>query len=146
MKVCGTCREMKPDDGFSRNKAKSDGLHSKCKSCHSQYLKSHYETHKPYYVAKARQSKIRQFRLNRTFIQSYLAEHPCIDCGEPDPVVLEFDHVRGIKVNSVSELACSLGVPIARLSAEIEKCDVRCANCHRRKTAKQFGYGSAYQT
>jgi L-lysine 2,3-aminomutase len=58
-----------------------------------------------------------------------------LDCGEADPVVLEFDHVTGVKEAAVAELV-QRAVSLARLIAEVEKCEVRCANCHRRRTAR----------
>jgi hypothetical protein len=71
---------------------------------------------------------------NRLLVDRYLATHPCVDCGESDIVVLEFDHVRGHKGRAISVLV-KHGVSGATLMAEIAKCDVRCANCHRRRTA-----------
>lgn len=65
--------------------------------------------------------------------------NPCVDCGEDDPVVLEFDHVRGDKAGSIS-LMIHNGVSLETLIIEINKCQVRCANCHRRKTARDRGY------
>lgn len=75
---------------------------------------------------------------HKDFVSTYLQTHPCVDCGETDPVVLEFDHVRGEKVCNVSHAMnhCRL----TDLFVEIEKCDVRCANCHKRKTAKQLNW------
>lgn len=70
----------------------------------------------------------------RARLLSYFKSHPCIDCGEPDPVVLEFDHVRGEKAFNIST-AIRLGRNWDRVLPEIAKCDVRCANCHRRVTA-----------
>lgn len=61
----------------------------------------------------------------------------CADCGETDPVVLEFDHVRGVKAANISRMVSDL-VGLGRIEAEIEKCDVVCANCHRRRTARSF--------
>jgi hypothetical protein len=62
----------------------------------------------------------------------------CIDCGEADPVVLEFDHRdRSEKRANVSRL---LANGWATVLCEIEKCDIRCVNCHRRRTAEQFGW------
>lgn len=68
-------------------------------------------------------------------LANYLAAHSCVDCGESDIVVLEFDH-RGGKVKAVSRFK---GYKIETLMAEIAKCDVVCCNCHRRRTARQFG-------
>jgi hypothetical protein len=64
-----------------------------------------------------------------------LLKHPCIDCGETDPVVLDFDHVRGIKRKAVALMIKDFSWENIQL--EIEKCEVRCANCHRRKTSKE---------
>jgi len=74
---------------------------------------------------------------NRKFIYEYLSVHPCVDCKEPDPVVLEFDHVRGQKVDTISNLAFRYTSSLKRIKLEIKKCEVRCANCHRRRHAKE---------
>lgn len=66
---------------------------------------------------------------------NYYKEHPCIDCGETDPVVLQFDHLKEKSIN-VSKIKMSLD----SLKKEIEKCEVVCANCHARRTAKQAGW------
>lgn len=70
---------------------------------------------------------------------AYLSAHPCVDCGESDPVVLEFDHVRGEKCHNIGHMLAD-GKSWTRISGEIEKCEVRCANCHKRVTAKTFGW------
>jgi hypothetical protein len=71
-------------------------------------------------------------------LYNYLENHPCVDSGENDPVVLEFDHVRGKKISDVSSLGWKL-VSWNSLMNEIAKCEIRCANCHRRRTAEQLG-------
>lgn len=87
----------------------------------------------------------------RAIVEQYLVTHPCVDCGEADPIVLEFDHVRGEKASNISDLVVSGG--LRKLMDEIAKCDVRCANCHRRATymrrLKDAGlgrYSNPYET
>lgn len=76
---------------------------------------------------------------NRRYIFEYLLEHPCVDCGESNPLVLEFDHVRGKKRFSISSVMNST-YRIETIQKEIDKCEVRCANCHRRKTAQEWDW------
>ena len=59
---------------------------------------------------------------------------PCVDCGiELPTAVMEFDHVRGKKLfNVTSTVVCSM----TEILAEIEKCDVRCPNCHKMRHFK----------
>jgi hypothetical protein len=66
-------------------------------------------------------------------VRIYLSTHSCIDCGNPDIRVLEFDHIHGHKVDEISHLL-SQGYGWSAIEAEIAKCEVRCANCHRLKT------------
>jgi hypothetical protein len=80
----------------------------------------------------------RQIIIKRAYVAKYLSEHPCVDCGEDNPIVLEFDHVRGEKSYNVGWLI-NKNNSLNTLIGEVEKCDVRCANCHRIKTAKDFG-------
>ena len=75
----------------------------------------------------------------RLYALEYLSTHPCVDCGESDPAVLDFDHVTGEKNNDVSVII-GRGSSIEALKREIDLCVVRCANCHRKKTARERGF------
>jgi len=102
----------------------------------------YYRKDPPRY-SSARKVRIYKYRIrNRVAVAEYLASHPCIDCGENDPVVLEFDHVAGEKWKAISVLIME-GSALPVLLEEIAKCVVRCANCHRRRTASSRGYWKA---
>jgi hypothetical protein len=100
-------------------------------------MKKCRQTTAAYILRNTRILQVRRRAWSRR-LWEYLLVHACSDCGEFDPVVLEFDHVdRATKRQSVGFLARS-GYPWATVLAELAKCEVRCANCHRRRTAVQF--------
>lgn len=79
-------------------------------------------------------------RRNMDFVIDYLNKNPCIDCGECDFRVLEFDHkLPADKVGNICDMSRK-GYSIEKIKIEIEKCCVRCANCHRRKTSIDFNW------
>lgn len=65
-------------------------------------------------------------------------ERGCTDCGyRAHPRALDFDHRDGaLKTFNVSKILRSTQ-DWNRIQAEIDKCDVRCANCHRIRTAQE---------
>ena len=73
---------------------------------------------------------------NRLFLLAVLEASGCADCGEDDPVVLEFDHRRD-KRGRIASLVHVAG--LQRLADEVAKCDVRCVNCHRLRTLATSG-------
>jgi hypothetical protein len=125
-------REVKPLDAFPPVRRGEPTLQSWCRDCFAVYGREYYRTKRDVQKARLLRSVPATRAENRRRIIEYLATHPCVDCGEADIVVLEFDHL-GDKVADVSAYA-SGGRTWARILAEIEKCEVRCANCHRRKT------------
>ncbi len=75
---------------------------------------------------------------NVRFVVSALAGSGCVDCGERDACVLEFDHI-GEKTGGVMRLARK-EVSLLRLEQEIARCEARCVNCHRRRTSQAGGH------
>src|SRR5262249_43971664 len=111
-----------------------------CRGCSRELIRDHYRRNVGYYIAKARARNAITRQAFHERILAYLAEHPCVDCGQTDPVVLDFDHVdRATKSSDVGKMMKECWSWTA-IEAEIEKCEVRCANCHRRRTAAQFGW------
>ncbi|MDL9981045.1 hypothetical protein [Microbacterium candidum] len=76
---------------------------------------------------------------SKAFLAEYLRAHPCVDCGNRDLRVLDFDHRPGSgKSADVMRLVAG-GYGIPRLLDEIAKCDVRCRNCHAIVTLERGG-------
>jgi hypothetical protein len=74
------------------------------------------------------------------FIWEYLKSHPCENCGENDPIVLEFDHIKHTeKEYDICAIMCN-STNMKILIEEIKKCQVLCSYCHKRKTAKEFNH------
>jgi len=138
-KRCPTCSTLKSVKDFNHDIARPDGLASQCKECKRVVQRNWYERNKARHVKNvARRRRAVETEIIKRILQ-YLRSHPCVDCGETNPVLLEFDHVRGRKLNVICKLI-RRGFAWDKIEAEIAKCDVRCCRCHRLKTAKQFDY------
>ena len=135
MKKCCSCNEHKLLTEYHRYSRSKDGHGSMCKVCTKSRNALYYKK-TPEKNDARRASTCRLIENAQEYVFKYLCENPCIDCGEDDPVVLEFDHVRGKKSMAVSVMV-GRGTSIQRIVEEIEKCEVRCASCHRRVTARR---------
>ena len=59
---------------------------------------------------------------------------PCADCGGNfPPFLMDFDHVTGEKLDDICGMRMRT-VSREAIAAEIAKCEVVCANCHRMRT------------
>jgi hypothetical protein len=69
-----------------------------------------------------------------------LKDVPCADCGRRyPPFVMDFDHRNGEdKTGNISAMAPRWSW--SKIAAEVAKCDVVCANCHRMRTARRSGW------
>lgn len=136
-KICSKCKTPKIlDEFYFRNKKEGIRSHH-CIPCFKVYRDAHYQNNKTSYKERCgkRRDKIGLEVKRKLF--DYLTEHSCVDCGETNPLVLDFDHEDPkAKIANVTTLVrrhCSWTI----ISNEIDKCKIRCSNCHRRRTAKQ---------
>lgn len=135
MRTCGTCKLEKPDtDYYIRNKAKGT-LQGNCKVCHKAYRDKHYADNRQHY--KDRSAAWRTKEKKKFF--TWLDTQSCTDCGISDYRVLEFDHLRDKEFGITDRIGA---MTLEALQAEIDKCEIVCANCHRLRTAERGNYYS----
>lgn len=130
---CRACGESKPWTEFPRRGTNTDRLQTWCKACFSAYKAKRHQKNHEREVARIHRNQRARIVENRAQVDAYLATHACVDCGEGDIRLLEFDHVRGEKLGDVSTMV-NTGRSWRMIETEIAKCEVRCANCHRRVT------------
>jgi hypothetical protein len=140
--LCRRCGALKPWTEFPQRGRESDRLHSWCKECFAAYKAERHQANHEREMRRIRRNHASVIAANRERVLEYLLSHPCVDCGETDPLVLDFDHVRGEKLRDVSALV-RRGYPWRTIEAEIAKCDVRCSNDHRRVTSIRRKSGAA---
>ncbi len=124
MKLCSKCKNDGPFKGSCNY----------CQTCQAEYFKARYETH---YRAGVKERRELRVRTIVAFIQQAKEDKPCADCNIVYPYyVMDFDHVRGIKVCNLSR-ARDYNLSLEAVQAEIDKCDLVCANCHRERSFKR---------
>ena len=83
------------------------------------------------YQAKA----TRRHRLKRReFLFEYKKQHPCVYCGQSNPLMLDLDHIDRSTKKGVPAMMVTGGCKWSSVLEEIEKCQVVCSNCHRVKS------------
>ena len=127
-KTCYRCKETKTIDEFFTSRS-----NTWCRACKKSYDNADYANTKSRRKKNILARKARNQQETKQFIYEFCKSHPCTDCGEADPIVLEFDHLGDKSYNVSSMVDHSMKM----IQKEIAKCEVVCANCHRRRTAKR---------
>ena len=139
MPICNHCLQAKDEAEFNW-RWKALGIRQPaCRDCQHGQNKTYFEGDaKKRHLQQVKERKHAVRDLAREYIWDYLSKHPCEECGESDPMVLEFHHEHS-KEYPVSVMING-GYPIPKIEAEIAKCRVLCANCHRKLTMKERGW------
>jgi hypothetical protein len=130
MKECTICRVNKPVTDYYSNRGKPDNLSNMCKPCARAYMKEYYKkTPKLKRIRSEAERKL--FAETKKFIDTVKASGGCIYCGESEPCCLDFHHKDSKeKEYEISQLVHRKS--LTKLKIEMEKCDIVCANCHRK--------------
>jgi hypothetical protein len=123
---CGRCLRDLPLENFNRHPTGRQGW---CRDCFREYFRARAQLHRDQVAA----SRPIRRRKGRAFVSEYLRNQRCSDCGEADPLVLEFHHLTE-KRGNVADMV-NAGFSVRALERELGKCIVVCVNCHRLKTA-----------
>ncbi len=131
MKHCKACGQDLPLDAFGKHAKSPDGLYFKCKVCRRAYDAEHYKNN-PARRAKIREVDVHNRQVNMAKLNEIKSSSKCVDCGNDNPIVLDFDHL-GDKEHNISDMIRH-GRSWASIEREIAKCEVVCSNCHRIRT------------
>jgi hypothetical protein len=131
MRKCIVCGEFKNESEFGWRNTEKKLLQSVCTPCRRAQMKTRYENHPENVKLINMTSRVKARSEAQKFVADYLIAHPCVDCGESDPVVLTFDHNNGNNKMNVADMV-SQGYSLKAGQEEVNKCVIRCFNCHMR--------------
>lgn len=134
---CGRCGQAKPLADFAWRRKAREQRDNHCRPCRADYKHEHYAAHRERYIANALRRKRSVAAERAVYLVAFFRDRPCVDCGETDPLVLEFDHLGQKSFDIAKGLRDR---PWQAVLAEIAKCDVVCANCH---PARRAGFARA---
>lgn len=139
-KQCTKCNQVKPETEFFW-KQKGIRRSSYCKNCYKQLrkktYKQHYEKNRTKYIKRAKSNRHKYLLYVQRQLLQLFKHNPCAQCGETNPLVLDFHHIDpNTKVGNISEIISSRKSWYI-IEKEINKCICLCANCHRKVTAKE---------
>lgn len=87
------------------------------------------------WYAENRESEKLHVKKRKLEIRKWFWEHKsglkCSRCGESHVATIDFHHRVGEKENGISKMVAD-GYSIERILRELKKCEVLCANCHRK--------------
>jgi hypothetical protein len=105
----------------------------KDKDRQKEFQRKEYSAHKDRYSER---NRARRAERKKWFFDNVLKGLSCSVCGENDPVCLDFHHVDPTtKEGTVSQMVNEFRSKTSIL-LEVSKCEVVCANCHRKIHAK----------
>lgn len=106
-----------------------------CSNCHRKRTISRYKYSARRTYLENPLSK--SLNIKSLYAYEHLIENGCTDCHLTDLMVLEFDHVKHTKLESVGKMLSQPRYSLEDVKNEIEKCEVRCLVCHRTKTTNR---------
>ena len=137
--ICSACKIEKDLEDFAWKNKDLGTKNTTCKPCQSVYARFHYKSNSQRYKDRAKQNRPVYVNRNKNYIIDFLSENPCVDCGETDIEVLQFDHIEMIGEKG-KRVPSFIGYSLETLKAQIDLCEVRCGNCHIRRTRQQMGW------
>ena len=116
--ICTKCGQDKLDKEFYGRPSRPKGLVSYCKLCFTEMRR---------FYRSERKSILAEIKLKRG----------CVDCGfNKSAAALHFDH-RNPQIKNFSIARDESNKAWKKVLEEVEKCDVRCANCHAIRHANE---------
>lgn len=109
------------------------------KRYHKDYIQKWYQKNKKAHKANTARNRQLAIEENHRLLWEFLDDKSCADCKTDDKRVLEFDHVREQKDATIARMV-SGGFGWNRILAEIAKCEIVCANCHKIRTAERGNF------
>jgi transcription elongation factor Elf1 len=88
--------------------------------------KKNYSKNRKKVVERVKERKIKI----RKWFNEYKEKLSCLKCGENHPATIDFHHLEE-KDHQVTHMV-HYGYSIEKIKKEMDKCQVLCANCHRK--------------